>query len=144
MRHIRTIVTILICCVAFATFESCKEKGCTDTDACNYDPSADDDDGTCNYGCLGLGGGGGGGGGSTGVLTFWSSQNGAPISVNVSGYSGTITSYYAYDTPSCNASGCFSISLPYGSYSYTANDGTHNWSGTAKVSASCNRLQLYW
>lgn len=32
---------------------SCQQPGCTDPIACNYDPNATQDDGTCDYSCLG-------------------------------------------------------------------------------------------
>lgn len=36
---------------------SCKQKGCTDPFACNYDSGAGKDDGTCRFDCYGTGGG---------------------------------------------------------------------------------------
>src|SRR5690554_5419654 len=61
-------------------FSSCKKKGCTDPTACNYSPSADKDDGTCNYDCYNVGSssggssssssGGGGGGLCTNTCTY--------------------------------------------------------------------------
>jgi hypothetical protein len=39
-----------ISCLLFSTlvtFQSCKKKGCTDSNACNYNPSASKDDGSC-------------------------------------------------------------------------------------------------
>ncbi len=39
------------------TINSCKKEGCTDKYACNYDPSAGKDDGTCNFSCYGTNGG---------------------------------------------------------------------------------------
>lgn len=126
--------------------DKCKDQYCLNGGDCL--------DGDCQcpsgyYGthCEYFNGGGGGGGGNTGTLMFWSNQYGSPVNVSISGYSGTISSYYnttQYDPPSCGSSGCFNITLAYGSYSYTASDGTHNWSGTANVTASCNRMLLYW
>lgn len=34
-------------------FTACQQPGCTDPIACNYDPNATQDDGTCDYSCLG-------------------------------------------------------------------------------------------
>lgn len=93
-------------------------------------------------------GGGGGGGINSGTLMFWSNQNGDIINVSLNGgYSGTVSSYYSTsqsNPPACGSSGCFNVALAYGSYSYSASDGTHNWSGTATVGASCNTILLYW
>ncbi len=84
---------------------------------------------------------------STGTITFWSNQAGAPINVKINGgsYTGSITSYYSSGTPDCGASGCFSRDLDLNtSYSYTATDGTHNWSGSFSLSGSCKTLKLFW
>ncbi len=85
---------------------------------------------------------------STGTITFWSNQNGSKITVKINGgsYSGNITSYYSSSTSvSCSASGCYSETLLTGvTYTYTATDGTHNWSGNFSLSGSCKTLLLYW
>ncbi len=39
------------------TISSCKKEGCTDKYACNYDPSAGKDDGSCDFSCYGVNGG---------------------------------------------------------------------------------------
>jgi hypothetical protein len=83
-------------------------------------------------------------GGTTRTLTFWSNFNGSPISVTVNSvYRGQISSYYS-TSPSCNASGC--VSIPFsttGSYSYSATDGTYNWSGSGTISSTCNTMLLH-
>lgn len=83
-------------------------------------------------------------GGSTYTLTVWSNFYGAPISVYINNsYEGQITSYYKNGNPGCSASGCVSVEFTStGSYSYTASDGTHSWSGTGYISSSCTTLNL--
>jgi hypothetical protein len=78
------------------------------------------------------------------TLTVWSNFSGAPITVYINGvYRGQITSYYT-SSPSCNASGCVSMDFTTsGSFTYSANDGTHTWSGSSTVSSSCNTLNLH-
>lgn len=78
------------------------------------------------------------------TVTVWSNFKGAPISVYINNsYRGQITSYYKNGSPSCDASGCVSVDFSTtGSYTYSANDGTHTWSGTGYVSSSCNTLNL--
>jgi hypothetical protein len=75
---------------------------------------------------------------------FWSNFQGSPISVYIGGnYAGQITNYYSSSTPSCGASGC--VTKTYSgptSLSYTAEDDTHDWSGTLSVTAGCNKMCL--
>ena len=44
---------ILILMVCVPSLSSCR-RGCMDENACNFDSAAKRDNGTCNYGCLGL------------------------------------------------------------------------------------------
>lgn len=74
-------ISILIFC------SSCVKKGCTDSDACNYNSSATRDDGTCNYGCYDIGSSSGGS--SSGGSSSGGSSSG--------GYLCTNTCTYAYD-----------------------------------------------
>lgn len=86
------------------------------------------------------------GGGTTGTKTFWSSQAGQNITVKVNGSSiGSISSYYSSSTPDCSASGNVNFAMSSGVvYSYTATDGTHNWSGSFTGATGCNTLKLFW
>lgn len=80
----------------------------------------------------------------TGDVTFWqASGSGASYTVvSLNGNSANITSEYA-SSPSCGASGCAVFKgLEVGSYSYSASDGTYNWSGTIYVEEGCNKKQL--
>lgn len=88
-------------------------------------------------------GGGGGSNNSTYTLTVWSDFNGNPISVYVNGnYKGTISKYYS-NSPGCDAAGCVSVDfVTTGSYTYSASDGDHSWSGTGYITGSCNTLNL--
>ena len=93
----------------------------------------------------GGGGGGTGGGSGSGQLTFWVSSDFScgPITVNVSNYSGTITSYYYTGSPGCNASGCANFNLAPGSYSFNASCSSYTWQGTVTVTEDyCYTMEL--
>ena len=85
-------------------------------------------------------------GSTTGTKTFWSSQAGQNITVKVNGSNvGSISSYYSSSTPDCSASGNVNFAMSSGVvYSYTATDGTHNWSGSFTGATGCNTLKLFW
>ncbi len=89
--------------------------------------------------------GGSGPGTTTGQATFWTASDLAcgNITVNVSGITRTISSYYSSSTPSCGASGTATFDLAPGNYSYTAQCSGKTWSGTVAVTAGgCARVQL--
>jgi hypothetical protein len=144
LRFLTLVLSVAVVGSISGCVDKCKDQYCLNGGDCF------EGDCECPTGYYGThceysnGGGGGGGGGSNyGTLMFWSNQYGDVINVNVTGYSGSITSYYS-SAPSCGSSGCYSIDLSYGSYSYSASDGTHNWNGSVTVSASCNTVLLYW
>ena len=107
--------------------EATKVFGCTDPTSVNYNPSATDDNGTCEY---------------EGNVTFWYDSNGTDATVNVAGETGYITSYYPTLDPSCGSSGCANFTLPVGSYSFTASSTFSNWSGTVTVTKNGCSLML--
>lgn len=92
--------------------------------------------------------GGGGSGSGTYTQMFWSDQAGSSITVKIDGgsYTGSVSSYYSSSSPTCGASGCYTATLPAGSHSYTATDGTHNWTGTVSGTSTsgCKTLKLFW
>lgn len=100
--------------------------GCTDPAASNYNASANTDDGSCTY---------------TGQVNFWTPTNYGVITVTITGTgnSGTITQYYTSGTPTCGAAGCYTVTLPVGTYSFTAtnNNGT-TWGVSSTVSFTVN------
>jgi hypothetical protein len=86
----------------------------------------------------GTGGGGtGGGGATTGSLTVWSQVDHGcgNITVDVSGQSGVISSYYSGGSISCGATGCANFTLAPGNYNVSASCQSYTWNGTATVSA---------
>lgn len=107
--------------------EPVKVFGCTDPTSVNYNPSATDDNGTCQY---------------EGNVTFWYDTNGTTATVNVGGETGYITQYYPTNDPSCGSSGCANFTLPVGSYSFTASSTFSNWSGTVTVTKNGCLLML--
>jgi hypothetical protein len=81
-----------------------------------------------------------------GEVTFWQ-QTGSGYGVTVvtvNGVSSNITSEYA-SKPSCGSSGCAVFkNVETGTHSYTASDGSSNWSGTFTISDGvCTTMQLY-
>jgi len=126
-------IAIFIIGLTFSmTITSCKKEepkvfGCTDPTSVNYNPSATDDNGTCQY---------------EGNVTFWYNSNGTSATVNVGGKTGYITQYYSTYNPSCGSSGCANFTLPVGSYSYTASSTWSTWSGTVTVTKNGCSLML--
>ena len=99
---------------------SCKKAGCSNVNACNYDPDAKADDGTCI---------------EKGQVTFWqdSTGNQYDIVVTVNATEATITTSVA-SAPVCDYSGSASFSLCPGSHNYTAKEkfpGLKTWTGNA-------------
>jgi len=84
-----------------------------------------------------------------GSIVFWTNANaGSAIEVvikypsagNIVGY---INSYLPSGTPSCDQSGFFTVSLPEGSYNYTAKAGKYTWEGTFNTAVgSCLNKKL--
>ena len=80
-----------------------------------------------------------------GDVTFWQrSGSGYGITVvELNGNSANITHEYSV-TPDCGESGCAVFNgIEYGTYSYTASDGSAYWSGTVTINGSCLTMELY-
>lgn len=117
--------------IAFGT-TGCKEPGCRNVNACNYDVDATSDDGSCI---------------NKGQVTFWqdSTGNQYDITVTVNATEANITSSFA-TTPLCDASGSATFALCPGSHNYTAREvfpGTATWTGNAvSVQNGCTAIRL--
>lgn len=96
---------------------SCKKEGCTDYNADNYNPSANDNDGSCIY---------------SGTVTFWINTNYNNVDVTLNGVTKTISIYYPDYNPQCNDIGCATFTLTSGTYSFYAEENSlfgEVWSG---------------
>ena len=86
---------------------------------------------------------------TVGSVVFWTSFNSNPIKISVSGtYRGLTTKYMTVNTaPACNLEGFVTVTLPQGSYSFTAEEdklfSPLRWSGTISVvNGECRSMQL--
>lgn len=99
-----------------------------DPTSVNYNPSATDDNGTCQY---------------EGNVTFWYNLNGSSATVTVGGKTGYITKYYSTYNPSYGSTGCANFTLPIGSCSYSASSTWSTWNGTMTVTKNgCSFMLL--
>lgn len=126
------IIIFIISLVFSIIITSCKKEepkvfGCTDPTSVNYNPSATDDNGTCEY---------------EGNVTFWYNSNGSSATVTVGGETGYISQYYSTYNPSCGSTGCANFTLPVGSYSYFAASTWSTWNGTVTVTKNGCSLML--
>lgn len=91
------------------------------------------------------GGGSPGAGGVSGKAVFWtrSDLRCGLITVEVAGYSGTISTYNSSGAPACGSTGSASFNLNIGTWRYTATCGTKSWSGYVAVSENnCTNVEL--
>jgi hypothetical protein len=124
--------SLILLSLLIAGITGCKQPGCTEFNACNYDADAEKNDGSCV---------------NKGKVTFWqstaTSYNYTDVTIN--GQFATITQDLSA-TPACDASGCANFSLCPGSYSYSAveqSPGTAVWNGTVTVTSDgCMRIEL--
>jgi len=83
---------------------SCKKEGCTDQSAANYDPNAENDDGSCVYDGTGGGNDGGGdGSGNTDELQNLAGNSGSPVTISDVYSDNSVYDYYIDGTWEINA-----------------------------------------
>ncbi len=129
----KKLVLLFVILSSFVTFSSgCKKDGCTNVNACNYDPDAEKNDGSCI---------------EKGKVTFWQSSatsyNFTDVTIN--GSTSTINVDLP-SSPSCDESGCANFTLCPGTYSFSAVEqtpGTATWNGSVTITDNgCIRFQL--
>lgn len=118
---------VVLCC----GFSSCETKveGCTDPTATNFNPKADNDDGTCVY---------------PGENVFWTNAdyNVGEIDVSVEGKSvGAITGYLATGLPKCGDEGFVTYKNVPGTYQYHAQSADGNWEWKGSITIEMNRCK---
>lgn len=80
-----------------------------------------------------------------GQVTFWLGEDLLcdNITVDIQGFSSTISKYYSGGAPGCGASGCANFTLPSGTYSYTASCAGKVTEGSITISeGGCCMMQL--
>lgn len=117
---------------------SCIAKvcGCTDPTATNYNPAANTNNGSCQYSTA-----------TTGQCIFWSAITGnwgGSINIYVNSvYIGAITASTG-STPICGTAGFITITEPEGVYNYNATaSGGYMRTGTVTIfNGNCSNMQL--
>ncbi len=122
----------MVALLSIAGLNGCKKAGCSNVNACNYDPDAKKDDGTCI---------------DKGQVTFWQDSVGSQYDIVVTvNATETTISTPVNTAPACDFSGSATFSLCPGSHNYTAREvspGTATWTGNAiSVENGCTTIQL--
>jgi hypothetical protein len=129
---IKLPIVITVFLLALSMSSCTKKQGCMQVSATNFDPNAEEDDGSCTF---------------NGKAIFWTHEDdGLPIIgvvITDNGTSGNITVDNAAE-PDCDASGCFTFTAAPGTYSYTASDGGGlTWNGSITITSNgCTHKRL--
>lgn len=133
MKNTKSPLLMATALLFILSITSCtKKQGCTDVDAINYDASAEENDGSCEY---------------DGMAVFWKQSGdglGTIVIVMDDGNSGTITGDKS-SQPDCVDAGCFTYIAPPGVYGYSAIDQSTGiqWNNTVTItSQGCEKRLL--
>ncbi|MFM1930806.1 MAG: hypothetical protein RL226_109 [Bacteroidota bacterium] len=143
----RNSTKILLFVVAVASLMSCRQEGCSDPDAVNYDARAKDDDGSCMY---------------QGSVVFWYRQEVAD-QLEQNGVTLLAATFFTQqvgthvpdnpfsEAPDCDAAGSFTINYDMGSnknvlvdYMIEEVNGFGFWTDILTLQANtCKKIELY-
>jgi hypothetical protein len=114
---------LLLITVLVTNMTSCKKdpvKGCTNATATNYNSTATQDNGTCQF---------------KGSMIVWTKPVCSNVSLYIDGsYKGTLTGTLNAKPQNCDATGAYKIEL---TWSGTSSSRTYNFSATNNTTAAC-------
>tara|TARA_X000000950_G_scaffold264004_1_gene336816 strand:+ start:60 stop:578 length:519 start_codon:yes stop_codon:yes gene_type:complete len=118
---------LLILCV-FVLFSCKKEQGCTDQIAINFNSTAEEDDGSCNYSVTG---------------GYWITQSSTQLGSITTSVSGTIVSDSTFNYTETNADSLSPYKLEFlDNNTYTETDNSNNIVDSGTWSLNGNQLTL--
>lgn len=148
MQKLKTLFVLMVTVSSIPFLASCsKEEGCTDRDAVNYNPEAEEDDGSCNF--------------EGGVVFYYNEEvANALLNADVSSLtyyldgqiigSSAANVYWSGSSPDCDVSGLATSTRDLGrhttqAYNYSVIDDQNRelWSGAVNINAnSCQSIRL--
>lgn len=126
---INKVFLIIICCC----LQGCRQRGCTDPEAENFEPQAKADDGTCiSYGFVNIF--------MDSPCNIYDSIKREPVAhfttITIDGDTiGVVGEYYYGANPECDKNYQYAAKLYPGTYSYFVKDSCDSWEGEFDVTS---------